>query len=506
MANIPFIANGDGLTPDLVVEVARKGRRVEIDIDLLGAMEESHRLILEFLEKGEPVYGVTTGLGAKIGATIGVEESTAFSVSTIRGRATASGPPLARDVVRAAMFTRLNGLLHGGSGARPDVAMMLVDLLNADLVPYVPSFGSVGAADLCTMAHIGLAMIGEGEFLTSEDAKLDAENALQSKGLKPYAPGPRDGLAICSSSAMSAGHAALALSDAILLLRSANLAAALSMEAFRANLSPLDPRVTVARPQPGQMSIAWAISDLLHDSALLKPAAARRLQDPVSFRCVSQIHGAYYAALESARANLDVELNTATDSPLVLIDDGEVISNGNFLTPGLTVSLEGLSQAAMHLGTGIIGRCSKLLAKRFSDLPDQLTADGSGAGFAPVMKTAEAHLARIVQNAQPTAISPSICADGVEDVPTHTHLSAKKLAECLNSLRHMVAIEMLVASQAIDLRKPEWMAPRVENAYKAVRDQVSFLEADRSMAQDIDRIADELKEKTSAILAAAYQS
>ncbi len=506
MANIPHIANGDGLTPDLVAEVARTGRRVEIDVELLGEMEEAHRIVLEKLEKGAPVYGVTTGLGAKVKTGVTADESAAFSKMTIRARATASGPPARREIVRAAMFARLNGLLHGGAGARPELAMMLADLLNADLVPYVPSKGSIGAADLCTMAHIGLAMIGEGAFLNTDGDRLPAADALQSRNLKPFEPGPRDGLAICSSSSMSAGLAALALSDAAQILRGANLAAAMSMEAFRANLSPLDPRAAVARPQPGQMSVAWALSDLLHDSALNNPAAARRLQDPVSFRCVSQIHGAFYAALESARAALDVELNTAADSPLVLVDDREVISTGNFLTPMLTIALESLAQAAMHVATAVTGRCAKLLANRFSDLPDQLTEDPSGAGLAPLMKTAEAHAATIAQNAQAVPIAPSICADGVEDVPSHTYLAAEKLYESLASLRHALAIELIVAARAVDLRKPEWMAPRVAHAHDALRTYSPALDRDRSMSAEIDAVAADLAEKSSRIVAAAYQA
>jgi len=506
MASIPFIANGDGLTPDLVAEVARGGRRVEIDVELLGEMEEAHGIVLEMMEKGAPVYGVTTGLGAKVKTGVTAEETTAFSKATIRGRATASGPPAPRDVVRAAMFARLNGLLHGGAGARPELAMMLADLLNTDLVPYVPSKGSIGAADLCTMAHIGLAMIGDGAFLDTDGKQLPAADALEAKGLKAFEPGPRDGLAICSSSAMSAGLAALDLSDSAQMLRAANLAAAMSMEAFRANLSPLDPRAAVARPQPGQMSVAWAISDLLHDSALNNPAAARRLQDPISFRCVSQVHGAFYAAHESARAALDVELNTAADSPLVLVDDREVISTGNFLTPMLTIALEGLAQAAMHVATAVLGRCGKLLANRFSDLPDQLASTPSGAGFAPLMKTAEAHAATIVQNAQAVAVMPSLCADGVEDVPTHTYLCAEKLAQSLASLRHLIAIELIVAAQAVDLRKPEWVAPRVSHAHEAVRSYSPALEQDRSMGADIDAVAADLADRSSKIVTAAYHA
>ena len=502
MANIPFIANGDGLTPDLVAEVARFDRRVEVDIELLGQMEEAHRIVLEQLEKGQPVYGVTTALGAKVTAQVTAEQSAEFSKATIRGRATASGAAMPRDVVRAAMFARLNGLLHGGSGARPDLAMMLADLLNADLVPLVPARGSIGAADLCTMAHIGLAMIGEGEFLSNPGTP--SADVLAARGLKPFEPGPRDGLAICSSSAMAAGQAALALSDAAHLLRATNLAAALSMEAFRSNLSPLDPRAAVARPQPGQMSVAWALSDLLHDSALMKPGAARRLQDPVSFRCVSQVHGAFYAALESSRAALDVELNTAADSPLVLIDDREILSNGNFLTPMLTIALEGVAQASMHVGAATLGRCSKLLAGRFTDLPDQLSADGLGAGLAPMMKTAEAHAAVINQNAQPVAITPSLCADGVEDVPAHTQLSAEKLTASLDALRHMIAVEMIVAAQAIDLRKPEWMAHRVDKAHKAIRSLCAFADVDRPMAPALAAVEQDLSRQNGKIISAYH--
>ena len=229
----------------------------------------------------------------------------------------AVGEPLSVELTRATLAVRCNGICAGGSGASPAVAQLLAGMLNEGVHPVIPSSGSVGAADLCLMAHVGLAMIGEGEAEFS-GVRMGSAQALSAAGLLALSPGPKDGLAICSANSVSAGTAALALADARALLDCAQISAALSMEGFRAALTPLDPRVVRARPQPGQEWSAAGLRALLAGGSLTEPGASRRLQDPLSFRCASQLHGSLHAALALLAAALEPELNGAADNPLVL--------------------------------------------------------------------------------------------------------------------------------------------------------------------------------------------
>ena len=363
--------NGHNLTPENITAVARGGRPVAIEAAARGRMAEARRVIEQALEGGTPVYGLTTGLGARVGHRLPRESQAEFSRLTLRGRGQALGPPMPREAVRAAMAVRLNGLLIGGAGATPRVAEALCDLLNAGLTPVVPSIGSVGAGDLCLLAHVGLALIGEGEIET-QDKVLPAGEALHQAGLTPLELGPKDGLAICNASSVSAGLGALALNDIDGVWRQVNIAAALSYEAFRANVTTLDDRVLRLRPQPGQIETAAAIRTLLEGGGLT-PGTARRLQDPVSLRCVPQVHGALHAALEFARPVLDAELNGDSSNPAVLAQDNEVLSNGNFHTPLLAIALDTVSQACAQVAHLALARISKLLLPRMTDLPANLS-------------------------------------------------------------------------------------------------------------------------------------
>ena len=367
---------GRDLTPATLAAVARGGARVEIGAGARARIEAAAAVVGRAAAAGRPVYGVTTGLGSRVVETLDGAAAAAFSLQTVRGRATAVGEPLAGELSRAAMTVRLNGLCAGGAGAGPAVADGLAALLNAGIHPIIPRSGSVGAADLCLLAHVGLSLIGEGQA-ELDGERLASATALQRAGLAPVALGPKDGLAICSSSAVAVGVAAMALLDAEACLCSAQIAAALSMEGFRANLSPLDPRVVAARPAPGQEWSASGLRTLLAGGELGAPGAARRLQDPLSFRCASQIHGSLRTALDHLAAALEPELNGAADNPLVLADDDEIISTGNFHGPALALALDAAAIAVAQIGEAAAQRQARLATARLSGLPINLTATGS---------------------------------------------------------------------------------------------------------------------------------
>src|SRR3984885_4337136 len=279
---VPIPLTGTTLTPDLVRSIARDATEVRVTDEAATRIAAANAVVLRAAHSGTPVYGVTTGLGSRVTESV-AEGGAEFSLRTIRGRATAVGEPLSVELTRATLAVRCNGICAGGSGASPAVAHLLAGMLNEGVHPVIPRSGSVGAADLCLMAHVGLAMIGEGEAEFS-GVRMGSAQALSAAGLLALVPGPKDGLAICSANSVSAGTAALALADTRALLGCAQISAALAMEGFRAALTPLDPRVVKARPQPGQARSATGLGALLAGGSLTEPGASRRLQDPLSFR------------------------------------------------------------------------------------------------------------------------------------------------------------------------------------------------------------------------------
>lgn len=473
-------------------QVAEAGAKVELASRAVTRMAAARAVVERHLAEGRPVYGLTRGLGSQVGLTVPAETLAEFSRLTVLGRAHSVGPRLSRAAVRATLLVRLAGLAIGGAGVRPELAQFLVAMLNRGVHPVIPSIGSVGASDLCQLGHVGLVVIGEGEAEFAGEI-MPGATALARAGLAPLALAPKEGLALCSANSATAGRGALALAQAYDLLLVANLAAALSMEGFRANLSPIDARVAAARRQPGQAETAATLRRLLAGSALEKPGAARRLQDPLSFRCVSLVHGSLRMALNLARIALMAEINSHGDNPLVLPEDDAILSNGNFHTPALALAFDaaaiGLTQAA-HLA---VNRMMRLMARRLTDLPDYLTLEPPpAAGLAPMLKTVEALAAEIRHAAYPVSTDPHSGSDGIEDDTTNAPLAVGKFAGALERYTLLLASELIVGAQAVDRANPSKLGAGPAIAHDAVRALVPPLEKDRPYGAAIERVAGEL--------------
>ena len=485
-----IVLEGQGVTLADVIRVARDGAVVTLSPTARERMRKARETVDRLARSDEAVYGLTTALGANTGRAIPPGELAAYQERAIRARAVGVGARLATDAVRAMMFARLAGMAVGGSGISPAVFDTLLAMLNAAVHPVVPGKGSIGVADLAPLSHMALPLLAEGSAEYRGEI-LPAAEALSRAGLAPVAFAAKDGLALISSNAASVGCAALALHDAIAALDALNVAAALAFEAFRANLSPLDPRVQAARPAPGQREVAARLTSLLEGSALWSRGAARRVQDPVSFRCVTQVHGAAFAAASSAREQIELELNSAADSPLVLPESGEMLSNGNFHVPGLALAFDAFGIGLAQAAAASVERCLKLFSPAFSDLPLQLTRHGPmHSGFATVQKTLTALYNEIRHAANPASLDFLPVSEAVEDhAPMTPHAIAKSVVIAGN-VRYLAAIELLAAAQAVDLRgvDPGALGRGAKVAYDAVRDAVSALEGDRPIGQDIEAI------------------
>ena len=473
-----------------VVRVARAYAQVILSEAARARVVAARRVVDHVAQSGTAVYGVTTALGANTGLPIPPNEQSRYQTRAVQARAVGIGPRHPIDVVRAMLFARATGMAVGGSGVSPAVLDALIALLNARVHPSVPSKGSIGTADLAPLSHLALPLLGQG-FAEYEGELLPAAEALARARLAPVPLTGKDGIALISANAATIGHAALVLHDVAAALDALNVAVALSFEGFRANLSPLDRRVQAARPAPGQREIAARLTELLAGSVLWQPQAARRVQDPISLRCVTQVHGTALASLLTARAHVELELNSAAESPLVLPDSNEMLSNGNFHIPGLAIAFDTLGLAIAQTAFLCVVRCQKLFSPAFSGLPLQLTARGpEHSGFATVQKTLMALYNEIRHLANPASLDSAPVSEAIEDHASMAANVVAKTAAMVPNLRFLAAIELLSAAQAVDVRglTPNAMGHGPRSAYAMVREQAAMLDEDRPLGPNIEAV------------------
>ncbi len=482
-----------------IVRIAQDGACVVLAEPARARLAAARAVVDRHALHSTPVYGLNSALGANTGKPLDPADLATYQVRAIRARAVGVGPVYDTVSVRAMLAARIAGMAAGGSGASPRVVDALVALLNRRVHPCVPRFGSIGAADLPQLAHLALPLIGEGEA-ELDGTRMSGAAALALAGLHPVTLGPKDGLALVSANAATLGRAALVLHDARGLFDAWLQAIALSFEGFRANPSILDERAIAARPAPGQATAAARLRALLAGSALT-PASARRVQDPLSFRVVAPVHGAGGWMLDEAVRIVEMELNAAADSPLVLANDDALLSNGNFQMPALALALDALAIATAHMAHLCAARVLRFMAPGLTDLPLQLTRRGpSHSGFATVQKTAVALLADIRHRANPGSLDAMAVSEGVEDHATFTLATVEKLAESLERVRYLVAIEELVAAQAVDLRglAADMLGTGPRALHAEVRAEVPVLDEDRPLGPDVERRAAALRARPPA--------
>ncbi|MFI0776364.1 histidine ammonia-lyase [Streptomyces sp. NPDC021212] len=482
------VVDGKTLSYDDVVAVARHSAQVALADEVLPRLERERAVVDDVVDHQVPTYGLTTGLGTRSSYALPRDELELFSVRTVRGRANAVGDPLPASVVRAALLARVNGIAGGGSGVRPEIPRLLIDMLNSRLHPVIPEVGSIGASDLCQMAHVGLVVIGEGSAELGGEV-VDGATALRRAGLTPAELGPKDGHVLCSASPLAAGQGALALHEAAAVLTLAQAVTALTYEGFRANTSPLDARVLGLRPAPGQSRAAGELLALLDGGELGDPRHARRVQDPVSLRCAAQVHGALHATLDFADDALAPELNGSGDNPVILAGTDEILSSGNFHTPALALAFDTLALALTQIASISAERMRRLLDPSVSGLPANLSPYGpERSGFAPLVKTAQALVAEIRMLSAPVSTDSRHGADAVEDDSTNAALGARRLTPMLTHLRQLLAVEAVVAAQAVDLAAPSALGRGPEVLHRAIRKVVPRLDDDRPHGVDVETV------------------
>lgn len=491
----PVSIDGRTLTIAQVRTVAEDGAPVSVHPSALARMAVTRRVVEDIVARNEVVYGVTTGFGKLSDVAIPPDKLAALQVNLVRSHAAGVGAPLPRREVRAMMLLRANVLAKGFSGARSQLPDLLCAMLNADLWPPVPEQGSVGASgDLAPLAHLALALIGEGDLFRGPSADRGAAAALLGKaGLAPIVLGPKEGLSLINGTQAHTAVAALAVGDARTLWHTAHVAGAASLEALLGTPTAFDARIQDARGQTGQAASAALLRSLLSGSAIREShrIGDPRVQDAYALRCMPQVHGPVLDAIAFAEGVISRELNAATDNPLVF-DDGTMLSGGNFHGQAVAMVLDFLAIAMTNLATMSERRTDRLLNPDLNEgLPPFLARDaGLHSGFMMAQVTAAALASECKVLSHPSSVDTIPTDGGKEDVVPMAMGAAWKLRRIVRNVQHILGIELMCAMQGIDYLRPMRSSIGVERAHARVRALVTTLGDDRVLAGDIAALAD----------------
>jgi histidine ammonia-lyase len=469
---------------------------VALAAEAVQRMEASRAVVEAAVAEGRTVYGVTTGFGDLANVRIQPAQTAELQVNIVRSHAAGVGDPLPVEVVRAMLLLRANALAIGLSGVRPEVVWLLAGMLNAEVHPVVPSRGSVGASgDLAPLAHLALVLIGEGEAWLDDAGPGPGGEALQRAGLEPLTLGAKEGLALLNGTQMMAALSSLALADARRLSTAADVIGAMSLEAMQGTAAAFDEALVAARPHPGQVAVADHLRRLLHGSEIGAAHAdsPHRVQDPYSLRCMPQVHGAVRDALDQLERVLAVEMNAATDNPLIF-PDGRVVSGGNFHGEPLALAIDYAKTAVIELASISERRSARLVDAHLSGLPAFLTdAPGLRSGLMIAQYTAAALVNELQVLAHPASVDTIPTSANQEDHVSMGATSALHLREAVDRAEAVLAIEALCAAQGLDHRAPLRPGAGVAHAHARLRSLVPHLDEDRSPAPDIAAVRELLR-------------
>ena len=490
MSTETITLDGRSLTLEQLESLARGAARAELDPAARRRMEAARHTVERAAAGDAPVYGVNTGFGHLATVRVDPARLDELQINLVRSHCAGVGPPLPAEQVRAAMALRANALARGHSGIRPETVETLLALLNAGAVPVVPSQGSVGASgDLAPLAQIALALTGEGT-LVRDGRPLPALVVLRDLGLEPVRLAAKEGLALINGTQVSTGLGALALLQAERLACLADIAGASSLEGLKGSVKAFDARIQEIRPHPGQATVAGHLRRLTADSSVGEShRECGRVQDSYALRCMPQVHGAVRDALAHVRSVLEIETNATTDNPVVFSDTGEMISCGNFHGAPVAYGLDFLAIVMTDLASISERRIDRLVNPVLSDLPPFLSRDaGLHSGFMLAQVTAAALVSENKTLAHPASIDSIPTSANKEDHVSMSTWAARKATQVVDNVRRVVAIELLVAAQALDLLAPLVPGAGVAAVHAAIRERVPVLEADRVLSADIERL------------------
>ncbi len=466
---------------------------VELAPEAWTAVERGAAVVAAIVAEGRTVYGVNTGFGLLANTSIATDDLETLQKNLVLSHACGVGPLLDDAVTRLLMVLKIASLSKGASGVRRETLEALIAMVNGGVLPCIPSKGSVGASgDLAPLAHMSCVLIGVGEARVNGET-MPAEAALATVGLKPIVLGPKEGLALLNGTQCSTALALAGRFAAEAAFAAAGAAGALSVDALKGSDAPFDARIHALRGQPGQIEVAARLRDLMAGSAIRDSHRhdCSKVQDPYSLRCQPQVMGAVLDVLRNAAATLEREANAVTDNPLVFIEDGDVISGGNFHAEPVAFAADQIAMALCEIGNISERRTSILVDPKMSDLPAFLVKEsGLNSGFMIAQVTAAALVAENRMTAHPCSIDTVPTSANQEDhVSMATH-GARRLLDMAENTATVVAIELLAAAQGIEFHRPLTSSPDLERVFGTVREAAAAYGSDHYFAPDIARATD----------------
>lgn len=476
----------DGFNVDDLHRIARRRHLVRISDDSRREIRESRRVVDDLLRQDAVVYGITTGVGDNSKIRIGPEESAQLQLSLVRSHASGVGEPLSADETRAVMAMMVRNLSLGYSGIREEVVDLLLSMLNEDVLPRVPRKGSLGY--LSYQAHIASVLVGEG-VARVDGSEIAGAEALERRGLRPIALQAKEGLSLLNGTCDMVALGGLAVHDAVSLMKSADIASAVSIEGLRGNISAFDPRVGAVKKHAGVGRTAENLRTLLQGSGLGEASSQNKVQDALSVRSIPQVHGAAKDMIRFVKSVIENEMNSATDNPLVFAEDEMSLSSSNCHGESVAMALDMLAIALTELSSISERRTFRLTSTHHSGLPPFLSPNpGTGSGYMIPQYTAAALVSDNKRLAQPASVDSIPSAAGQEDHVSMGTSSALKSLEVVENVAQVVAIEFLCACQALEFICSEPIGRGVAAAYDSIRVLVPRLESDRPVHRDIEAI------------------
>jgi histidine ammonia-lyase len=482
------IIDGNSLSLEDLVNVSRQGWKVALSEKAADKVKKSRAIVDDIVENNRVVYGITTGFGKFADVSISKDDCKQLQTNLILSHSCGTGPLFPKDTVRAIMLLRANALAKGFSGIRIETLMALIDMLNKGVHPQIPEKGSLGSSgDLAPLSHMVLPLLGEGEA-EFEGAVMPGAEAMKKAGIPVIELTAKEGLALINGTCVMTGVGALAVYDSINLAKLSDVAAALTLEALRGIRDAFSSKIQEIRPHRGQMTTSVNVLGLIEGSTYVTNQGQLRVQDAYALRCVPQVHGAAKDALNYIKEKVDIEMNSATDNPIIT-EAGEVLSGGNFHGEPMALSFDFLGIAVSEIANISERRLERLINFQLNDLPPFLVKHGGlNSGFMITQYSAASLVSENKVLAHPASVDSIPSSANQEDHVSMGTIAARKAMSIAENARRVVTTEIMAACQAIDFRTGLKLGAGTSEAYAAVREVVDFIEKDKIMYKELDKV------------------
>lgn len=486
--------DGNNLTIEDVIKVARNFFRVEIDNSVLKKIEDSRKVVDKFVKEEKIVYGVTTGFGELCNIFISNDKAETLQRNLIKSHACGVGNPLDIETVRAIMLLRVNSLIKGYSGIRLSTLNTLIEMINKKVHPVIPEKGSLGASgDLAPLAHMVLPMIGEGEAYYNGE-RLSGREAMILAGIDTVSLMAKEGLALINGTQVMTAIAVLNIYDSIELSKIADIVSSVTFESLNGIIDAFDEKVHKLRPHKGQINTASNLRRMLENSKMVSHQGQLRVQDAYSLRCIPQVHGASKDSINYVKDVLETEMNSVTDNPLIFTNEEEAISAGNFHGQPIALSMDFLSIALSEIANISERRIERMVNPTLSGLsPFLIEKSGLNSGFMLVQYSAASLVSENKILSHPASVDSIPSSANQEDHVSMGTIAARKTRNILNNVRKVLAMELLCACQALDLRGIKGLGKGTKIVYEMIREQIPKITEDKIMYVDINKCEEILK-------------